>query len=126
MWTIYNQLIEGIPLDIVTIEVFLGDAWIYVNAKTPDRQLLTGIAIYMEGGRIQRDISDENSLQDLPLKEVAAYSKSWNFIDASIGMTAINAYYNSVVTMKNFGVCAEENDNHDAFNVFADAYKEKK
>lgn len=124
MWEIYNRLIEEIPSEILVTEVFLGEAWVYVNALTPSGIALTGVAMNSSGGQIRSEITGD--LENLSLRDVAAYSKSWNFTDASIGMAAINAYYNSIETMQAFGIHSKGNDNRGAFEVFTESITGKR
>ena len=122
MWKIYHDLIEGIPPEIEVTKVFIGEHWVYVNAKDT-YTLYTGVAMNVCGGRIQRDLENP---EGKTLKELAQFSQSWNFLDASIGMAAMNAYYNYPSVVEKCGICPEENYNRTGFDVFSHEITGKK
>lgn len=88
MWEIYDALIDGIPEDLVVDELVSGFEASYVRSGTG-----AGIAHF-------RDVQTRmpmftKNLIGAPLREVAGAVKSWNFVEASAGLAAINAYYNN-------------------------------
>ncbi len=84
-WRFYNQLIAGIPEDIIVKDYALGVKWSYVEADCG-----MGVAWTARGGAKRTHSFD---LRGLPLKSVAELSKSWCFEEATIGVAALNAYY---------------------------------
>jgi uncharacterized protein (DUF4213/DUF364 family) len=97
MWEIYDRLIEGIPDSWITEEIVRGSAFAYVKSRG-------GIGI---AGLVNHDYrmpAYTKNMEGLPLKEVAECVRSWNFYEASIGLAAINAYYNNPEIARQSGV----------------------
>lgn len=87
MWQLYDELIDGIPSELTVEECVVGMHWIVV------RSLGTGMAMTpLEGAS---HVPGAGRIVGMPLRDVAAWAKSWNFLEAAVGMAAINAYYNS-------------------------------
>ena len=97
MWEIYDKLIRGIPETWLAEEIVRGSTFAYVKSEN-------GIGI---AGLVNYDyrmpVSAKN-MEGVPLREVAKLVKSWNYYEASVGLAAINAYYNNPETAKNSGV----------------------
>ena len=88
MWELYDQLIAGIPADLYVDEYIPGDYFCFLRAG--------------EYYGVTHSTKDESRppISDVPpvgraLRDVAAGIKSWNFREASLGLAAINAWYNS-------------------------------
>ncbi|WP_434512315.1 Rossmann-like domain-containing protein [Desulfitobacterium sp. AusDCA] len=97
MWEIYDALINGIPDELKTDEIICGYPHTYVRSGEG-----SGIAgIRLVETRMPMFTKD---LLGLPLREVATCIKSWNFIEASVGLAAINAYYNNPQVARKNGV----------------------
>ncbi|OQA04960.1 MAG: hypothetical protein BWY66_02805 [bacterium ADurb.Bin374] len=97
MWKLYDDLIEGIPENWRAEEIVRGCDYAYVRS---------GIGLGM-GEFLPNSWRAPLSLKNLegaPLREVAACIRSWNFPEASIGLAAINAYYNNPDVAKAAGV----------------------
>lgn len=97
MWEIYDNLINGIPENFVVDDVISGSGSSYVRS---------GKGSGMAGFRrceTRTPIVTKN-LIGAPLREAAACVKSWNFVEASIGVAAINAYYNNPEIARKNGV----------------------
>jgi len=87
MWEIYDDLINGIPEDFRVDELVCGsDSSFIRSGNGSGMPLLT------------------KDLIGAPLAEVAACIKSWNFLEASVGLAAINAYYNNSDVARKNGV----------------------
>lgn len=97
MWTIYDCLIEGIPQDWIAEEVVCGRGFTYVTSR--GSLGLAGTAVY----DYRMPLFTE-SREGRPLREVAESIRSWNFSEASIGLAAVNAYYNHPETARQSGV----------------------
>jgi uncharacterized protein (DUF4213/DUF364 family) len=93
MWEMYDQLIDSIPEELTVKEYMLGLHWILVRSE---RGL--GVAKSMKGGQPGTKLG---KIIGMPLKELAKYIKSWNMIDASLGLAAINSVYNNQVNIMN-------------------------
>lgn len=97
MWEIYDKLIDGIPSGLIVEELICGSGNSYVRSGNG-----SGIAGYrLYETRMPMFTKD---LIGAPLKEVATCVKSWNFVEASIGVAAINAYYNNPEVSRKNGV----------------------
>ena len=88
MWKIYNDLINGIPEYFIVDELICGNHDCYIRSGNG-----SGIAAYRPYA--SRMPMFTKNLIGLSLREVATCVKSWNFLEASIGAAAINAYYNN-------------------------------
>lgn len=125
MWKLYDELIENIPLDITADNITLGLHW---TAVTAGRYCGAAMTVTEHEHGCCTDIPYGRRGQ--PLKYLASLSKSWNFIEASIGVAAINAYYNNRETWKRS--CFPGNppwkifDSENAFEGYAHAVKGKK
>ena len=88
MWKLYDELIEGIPSDLTADEILV------CRARTMVRcEIGCGMAMTLDSGAFPSQI--QGSPIGSSLRDLAALIKSWNFTDASIGLAAMNAYYNS-------------------------------
>ncbi len=92
----YEELIEGIPSDICVLEAIFGASHTAVWAESG-----TGVAMSLD--LQSRPSLLSNSLEGIPLRklhlrDLAALVLSWNFRDASLGVAALNAWYNSEKT----------------------------
>jgi uncharacterized protein (DUF4213/DUF364 family) len=85
MWEIYDALIDGIPEDLIVDELISGYEASYVRSGNG-----AGIA-YLRDYQTRMPMFTKN-LIGAPLREVAGAVKSWNFVEASAGLAAINAY----------------------------------
>jgi len=93
MWEIYDALIHGIPEDYITDEIICGTIHSYVRSGE-------GVGIASFRPYETRMPMFTKNLIGLSLREVATCIKSWNFVEASIGAAAINAYYNNPVVAR--------------------------
>lgn len=87
-WEIYDRLIKGIEPGVVAGSCLVS-TWTVIDTAAEGM----GLAMTFRGGA-----HDDNPLTDLvgtPLRELAAHLKSWDLRKASVGMAAINAYYNA-------------------------------
>lgn len=96
MWQIYDDIIAGIPEEKTVDDLVLGGYTIYVRSGGG-----CGVAGFIEGNT--RPETGKRRL-GMPLRELAESVKSWNYVEASIGLAAINAHYNSPEVAKAHGV----------------------
>lgn len=97
MWEIYDALINGIPKNLIVDEVISGRHISLVRSGNGCG--IAGVRPYET-----RMPMLTTNLIGLTLREVAACVKSWNYIEASIGAAAINAYYNNPQVARDHGV----------------------
>lgn len=99
MWKLYDELIAGIPDDIIVEKYQFGKHFSMLCAGE-----YNGVAHSF----FQSTIAP---IHDAPpvgrsLRSVAEGIKSWNFKEATAGMAAINAYYNSRKNVEVIGLSA--------------------
>ncbi len=85
-WTLYDELIAGIPDDVQVRDYCLGLCWSYVEAESG-----MGVSYTCRGGA-KKGVG----LQDyrgVSLQEMAKLAKSWRFEEATLGIAAMNAWY---------------------------------
>jgi hypothetical protein len=85
-WDIYDRLIDGIHPEAVAVSCLVS-TWTVIESGG------MGLAMTYRGGA-----HDEGPLTSIPgrsLRELAAHVKSWDLRKASLGMAAINAFYNA-------------------------------
>lgn len=87
MWEIYHRLIDGIPENIPVTGYISGEVWTMV--QTPDNM---GVAMTVDISSREPILTSDPCTMDL--KSLAQCAKSWNYKEASLGVAAINAYYN--------------------------------
>lgn len=97
MWKLYDELISSIPSDITVDNITVGLSWTVVTAGNYCGAAMT---IVEQDHECSIDILDGRRGQ--PLKYIASLAKSWNFTEASIGVAAINAYFNNRETWKSY------------------------
>lgn len=84
-WALYDRLIGGVPEGIAVTDFCVGNSWSYVRADCG-----MGVAHTVRGGARPRFQGDP---RELDLRRLASLVKSWNFVDASLGVAALNAWY---------------------------------
>ena len=128
MWRLYDELIDGIPENLVIEDYNIGCALAMVQARGT-----AGIALTVKGHSL--DPLYQGPVIGESLKTIAACVKSWNFIEASLGMAAINCYYNSPQNVAALGgfddldigdESLENNKSKDAFAILAEEAAGKK
>jgi uncharacterized protein len=86
-WEIFDRLIDGIAPEARAGACLVGSTWTVIESDA------MGMAMTYRGGAhldsLPRPVSGR------PLRELAALVKSWDLPQASLGMAAINAFYNA-------------------------------
>lgn len=121
-WKLYDDLIENIPDNLSVLYCNSGNNWTTVTSSENSIGLSMTIPVFSKPYMETRRISG------LPLKQVAMLAKSWNFVEAAIGVAAINSYYNHPLHSKECGIihASMNKNNSDAFNLYQDEVKGKK
>lgn len=115
MWEIYDSLIGEIPDNILVKKVVCGSVWTCVCTDAGT----AGIAMSMSsnGGDKCADTSNmADGFCGRPLREVALSVKSWDFAKASVGMAAINAWYNTEARIKSLDLYQKQ-EGHSTFGM---------
>lgn len=83
-WELYKRLIEGVPTGIGVKDVLIGNHWVIVGAESG-----YGMATVVSGGRGSYGLHADALRMEL--RDLAAQCASWNFLEASVGVAALNA-----------------------------------
>ncbi len=117
-WEMYDRLIADIPGDLVVEDFFVGHIWTAVKAGGSYGVALT---VRQRAGKKH----PAPPVAGRPLREAAQLVKSWDFVEASIGMAAINAYYNAPERLRSKGILIPGEDadagsrtKENAFTIF--------
>lgn len=89
-WDLYDRLIEGVPEDLKILRCQVGLHWVLVESAG------TGMAMSPSSGTPRHSIG---KIAGRPVREIAKFAKSWNFLEAAIGMAAMNSWYNAASTL---------------------------
>ena len=103
MWELYEKLIEGIPEELHVRRAVSGSFWTAVESEF-------GVGVSGTVKTMTRPPLGRFRLEGAPLKQVAELAKSWNLVEASIGVAAINAFYNTPEIARQNGVRFAEGD----------------
>ncbi|NLP36640.1 MAG: DUF364 domain-containing protein [Firmicutes bacterium] len=122
MWKLYDSLIDAIPEEIKVADFLCGNSWTMIRTDKG------GIGLATTAKEVTRKPLLDRQIKGLPLKEVAEAAKSWNMLEASIGVAAINAYYNAAKRAIRLGIAHTEwqHTDSEAFTIFKDEVKGKK
>lgn len=102
--SLYKELLEGIPDGIKVEEVICGLEWTMVRSEKG-----IGLAMTTKGDSRPRML--QGDLKKYTLKELAGLCTSWNMQEASIGVAAVNAYYNTLeVLTKHYTSFSKEDE----------------
>jgi Uncharacterized conserved protein len=123
-WQLYDELIEGIPPDCKVDDLICGTHFAAVRSGDA-----TGISAVLTEDTIPLMLRRKSP--GMSLRQLAGCIKSWNFIEASIGQAAINAYYNSVTVCQSNGVEVADSQHtedriYDPFIMYQNAIRNKK
>lgn len=103
MWEMYDKLIEGIPDTLSVKRCVAGSFW-----TAAESELGVGVAGTVK--LMTRPPLARFKLEGAPLKSIAALARSWNMIEAGIGVAALNAYYNTPEIASKIGTRFSEGD----------------
>lgn len=92
MWKLYDSLIEKIPESIKVKDFVIGSDFVMV---------ITDYGAGISRLLYDKRFSFQNNInKNMSLKNLSKSIKSWNFIEASLGLAAINSYYNQNILDK--------------------------
>ncbi|GHV80372.1 hypothetical protein AGMMS49944_21630 [Spirochaetia bacterium] len=94
-WALYDALIDPIPPDLKTDEAISGPHWTYVRSGNRVGLAMNLTRVHNTETRPRLLPESCRDLAGMSLRGLAAAAKSWNFAEASLGVAAINAYWNS-------------------------------
>jgi uncharacterized protein (DUF4213/DUF364 family) len=89
VWELYDELIEAIPAGCRVAQAIAGKYWTFVLAEGG------GAGLAMTLDKPSRPRSLTKNIDGMGLRELAVFSKSWNFEEAALGIAAINAWWNA-------------------------------
>ena len=118
-WNLYKKLVEGVPEDIAVKDVCIGHHWVMVEAESG-----CGMAQAVSGGRGTYRIYPK--ARHMTLRDLAVQSTSWNFLEASVGVAALNAWYSTPENAAAAGMIVEEKGVNDGFEVYRNLCQGKK
>jgi uncharacterized protein len=94
-WSVYDALIEGVSASETLTDFAAGLHWFAAL-----RSNALGLAMSPAEGRTS--VSLAGHVMGRSIRDVAAFSKSWNWADASMGVSAINSWYNDPERVKDW------------------------
>ena len=86
-FALYDALVDGVKSPDPIEYARLGERWALIETASA-----SGMAMFTEGRSIAPLFP---SMEGLPLREAAEAVKSWNLEEASLGLAAANAFYNT-------------------------------
>ncbi|SEO38758.1 DUF364 domain-containing protein [Denitrobacterium detoxificans] len=110
-WELYKRLVEGVPEGIAVKDVLVGNHWAYVEAESG-----CGMAMVVHGGRGLYGLYPKARCMEL--RDLAAQCVSWNFLEASVGVAALNAWYSTPENAAAAGMKIEEKGSNDGFDLY--------
>jgi uncharacterized protein len=93
-WALYNELLSGIPADTTVEDVLVGAHWTMVRSN-----LGLGLAMSPPTYGAHHVAGLEGFLGG-ELRRLAALAKSWDPVEAALGVAAMNAYFNAPATIR--------------------------
>lgn len=120
MWKLYDDLIDDIPENLLVEDYYQGN-WTMLSTKL-------GAGVSMTVDDESRPNIFKKDIIGSHLKEIAYLSKSWNFKEASLGVAAINSYYNNKERLAKYNLVSDSirYKEKDAFLTYQDEVKDKK
>lgn len=110
-WQLYQRLVEGIPEGISVKDVLVGNHWAIVEAESG-----YGMSMVVSGGRGTYGLYP--AALNMELRDLAAQCTSWNFLEASVGVAALNAWYSTPENAAAAGMKVEEKGSNDGFDLY--------
>lgn len=93
-WSLYNELLSAIPADATVEDIMVGVHWTIVRSN-----LGLGLAMSPPAYGAPH-IGGLGAFLGGELRRLAALAKSWNPVEAALGVAAMNAYFNAPPTIR--------------------------
>lgn len=117
-WAIYDHLIKSIPDDIVVKDCLVGLHWILLRSE--------GVGLAMTPPD-SRTVNMAGSIRGMKVHELAQRCKSWDFMEASIAMAAINSVTNTLKSLeRHFGSALSSGPDKNVFDYLLPRIEGKK
>ncbi|MEN6475834.1 MAG: DUF364 domain-containing protein, partial [Syntrophaceae bacterium] len=118
-WALYEHLIAGIPEQSVVTDCLVGLRWTLVRSG--------GVGMALTPPEGERRSAWSGSFAGRPTREVAALVKSWNPLEAAVGVAALNSYYNApAVFTRTWEAGLDDQPSGNAFEHYRERLKNKK
>ncbi len=111
-WALYKDLIFGIPEDIGVKDMALGRHWVFIEAESG-----CGMALACSGGSGNFELGGKAVY--MTLRDLACQCTSWNFMEASVGVAALNAWYSTPEHAAQVGMRIEQKGTNDGFDLYS-------
>lgn len=119
MWQLYDNLIDAIPDGIIVNQVHIGPVWTIVSCDG-----CCGIAVTIN--EQSRKTPPVESFQGKELRELAGLCKSWDYLQASVGTAALNAYHNNPSRVFSSMAAFDCNETGNTFDDYTEEVRGKK
>jgi hypothetical protein len=90
-WRLYDQLIDSIPSTLEVVDCLVGVHWVLVRS--------VGVGIAMTPPEGERCLELAGTIRGRNLRGCAQLVKSWNWMEAAVGLAAINSFVNAPKTL---------------------------
>jgi hypothetical protein len=90
-WRLYDQLIDSIPCNLEVVDCLVGVHWVLVRS--------VGVGIAMTPPEGDRCLGLAGTMRGKGLRDCAQLVKSWNWMEAAVGVAAINSFFNAPETL---------------------------
>lgn len=91
MWKLYEQLIDEVH-DGKVLDATVGLSWTAIESNT--------VGLAMGAPRPKKNFRLAGKLKCMSVRELASYVKSWEQVEASVGLSAINSSVNTEKTIQ--------------------------
>jgi uncharacterized protein len=91
-WKLYDRLIDGIPSGLRVKKSIAGIHWTLIRSE--------GVGLSMTPPDGERGLSIAGTIAGRTVREIAGLAKSWNPLEAAVGVAAINSWYNARSTIE--------------------------
>lgn len=118
-WSLYEELIAGIPPESIVTDCLIGLRWTLVRSS--------GVGMALTPPEGERRLAWSGSLTGRPTRALAALATSWNPLEATLGVAALNSYYNAPeVFARTWEATLDDQPAGNAFEHYRDRLQGKK